>query len=81
MNSAIELIFNFLESGGYVLWVILFATVILWSLIFERFLFLKYSFPENVKSLSRQWNQRKEFSSWTSHRIREATISVADLEL
>ena len=81
MFSAIELIKGFLDSGGQVLWIILFATAILWTLIFERFLYLKYTFPETVKNLSRSWNQRRDFASWTAHRIREAKISNMDIEL
>ncbi|MCB0390707.1 MAG: MotA/TolQ/ExbB proton channel family protein [Bdellovibrionales bacterium] len=81
MLNPLELIQTFLESGGQVLWVILIATFVLWALIVERFLFIKFNFPEIVKDLSRSWNQRSEYISWSSHRIREATISKVDQSL
>ena len=81
MFDLFELISNFLDAGGQILKVILVATVLLWALIAERFLFLRSTFPTLIKSRVEKWQQRNEFSSWKAHRIREALLSQADLEL
>jgi biopolymer transport protein ExbB len=69
------------DAGGDVMWAILLVSAILWSLIAERFLYLAFEHPRRVKDLSQAWQARRERSSWQAHRIREAMISAAKLEL
>lgn len=82
MSSGIlETIQSFMEAGGQVLWLILFTTLALWTLILERFIFLKFSYPKTVSEISEKWNSRTEHSSWQAHKIREMWISLASMEL
>ena len=50
---------SFFEIGGPVLWGILMVTIIMWTLIIERFWFFRYVLPERVKKTSSQWQSRK----------------------
>ena len=70
-----EVIRDFLESGGSVLYVIFAATVLLWSLIFERFWFYSRIYPKEAKALISHWMNRSDRRSYTAHRIRESIIS------
>lgn len=70
-----------MEAGGDVMWGILLVSVILWGLIIERFLFLAVRLPRLVAQLRGEWLARSERHSWFAHRIREAMISTAKLEL
>ena len=72
---------GFLESGGYVLWLIFFVSLCLWMLIIERYWYLRMEHPKVVKSVLEQWQQRSDTSSWYAQRIRDAKISQIWLKL
>ncbi len=81
MLSLIDVIREFLDKGGEVLWLILITTFLLWTFIIERFLFMGTVFPSRVKRLREQWAKRPEKVSWWSHKIRDKMISEAKMEL
>jgi len=62
---------SFFEIGGPVLWGILMVTIIMWTLIIERFWFFRYVLPERVKKTSRQWQSRNETQTWYSSKIKD----------
>lgn len=67
---------DFLERGGNVLWLILFTLILLWSLIIERFMYYRNEFPEERTKAINEWLARKDRSSWYAHKIREMKISM-----
>lgn len=77
----LEVISDFLATGGNVLWVILFTTFLLWTLIIDRFLFFKYVYPTLEGELLNKWEKRSEHHSWFAHRVRESFISIASQKL
>jgi biopolymer transport protein ExbB len=70
-----------LESGGLVLWAILIASVLMWTLIIERYLFVYALHPKQVKKLIAYWHQRSERSSWYAQKIRQGMIAESALSL
>jgi len=64
-----------LESGGLVLWAILIASVVMWTLILERYVFVYYTHPAQVKKLIDTWQQRADRNSWYAQQIRQGMIS------
>lgn len=70
-----------MDAGGPVMWAILLVSVVMWSLIVERFLFLTFRQPQELTRLHGEWRARRERSSWYAHRIRKAMISRARHEL
>ena len=46
---------SFFEAGGPVLWGILFVTIIMWTLIVERFWFFHYVLPHRINDISHEW--------------------------
>ncbi len=70
-----------LESGGLVLWAILIASVLMWTLIIERYLFVYALHPKQVKKLIADWHQRSERSSWYAQKIRQGMIAESALSL
>lgn len=81
MSEVISFVSDFLEAGGDVLWVIFFTSVLLWSLIIERFIFMKKTYPELHDKVVTSWKGRSEHTSWSSHRIREAQLSIIKMSL
>ena len=79
--SVFESIQSFLETGGSVLWMILYVSILLWCLVAERLLFFKFYYPQQQQQWLQQWNQRNDKNSFYALSIREAFISEATLKL
>lgn len=77
----VDVIRDFLERGGNVLWLIFFTLVLLWGLIIERFMYFKVEFPGDRKKTIEDWQARNDHSSWYAHKIRQAKISVISTKL
>ncbi len=71
---------SFFESGGNVLWGILVATIILWTLIFERYGYFYLVFPRRRKETVAAWEARSDTTSWFAKQIREQRISELSIE-
>ena len=66
---------DFMGRGGQVLIGIAFLTFWLWTLIIERFWYMRTSHPLELKRVLGIWDARSERSSWYAHQIRRALIS------
>ncbi len=69
---------DFLEAGGGVLWVILFAAILLWGLILERLTYFRREFPALTQDIITQWRQRTDHQSWNARQIRRALVSEVE---
>lgn len=74
-------IHQFLVSGGNVLWVILWTSVCLWSLIAERLLYFKLTYPSRSKQWIKQWEDRTDKHSNSAIFIRQCIISEAKISM
>lgn len=81
MNQVLQFVSDFLSAGGDVLWVIFFTSILLWSLILERYLFMWKVFPNMKGKILDAWRSRPEHKSWTAHRVREAQLSIVKMSL
>lgn len=72
---------EFMHTGGNVLWVLLVATIFLWTIILERLWFYHLVFPRHVRAWEAEWQARRDHSSWRAHAIRDLLVSRADVEL
>ncbi|MCB0379043.1 MAG: MotA/TolQ/ExbB proton channel family protein [Bdellovibrionales bacterium] len=71
-----DVIRDFLERGGNVLWLIFFTLMLLWALIIERFMYFRKEFPGDREEVVGDWMLRTDRNSWYAHKIRQAKISV-----
>lgn len=76
-----DVIRQFLERGGYVLWAIFGTLVIMWTLIVERFMYFKKQLPQDRQQVIDEWFKRTDHSSWYAHKIREAKISLVNKKI
>lgn len=84
MTSFLDLVDSmraFMEAGGDVLWVILLLAVILWSLIAERYIYLRSSWPKQKANWINDWNRHEDKHSWQARSVREQLISQARQQL
>ena len=72
---------SFLNAGGSVLNVILLAIVVLWILIFERYLFFKWELPSIKNALIERWGSARAHKNWFEERELEADISKAQMKI
>lgn len=77
----LELINNFIVSGGVVLWLIFFISLALWTLIIERYHYIWVVYPAAIKMRQQQWNNRIDKTSWNAIKLREAIISIENINL
>lgn len=78
---AVEAIEDLMASGGDVLWLILLASVCLWSLISERMLFLKFTYPGLQRYWLEQWRGCNACNSRIAFHIRRGILSEAKISL
>lgn len=72
---------QFFESGGTVLWVILVVAIVLWTLIIERYWYIKLEYPRLLPLHVANWDNRDDKISWYARSIRSALLSTISLDL
>ena len=81
MSSMIIDVQAFLETGGGVLLVIGAVTLVMWTLMLERFYFFSWVFPRIADEVQKRWETRGDHSSWDAHQIRRLMISELRMQL
>ncbi len=76
--TAIE---SFLHTGGTILWVILGVSILLWSLIIERLVFFKFSYPKLRLQWLQDWESRHDKASFAALAIRNCSLSQAKISM
>ena len=71
---------EFFEAGGPVLWGILLVTMIMWTLIIERFWYFENLMPSLTNDALNQWGAVSNKGDWYSMRIRDQIISEVSAE-
>ncbi|VAW33789.1 Ferric siderophore transport system, biopolymer transport protein ExbB [hydrothermal vent metagenome] len=75
LQDVFEAIDNFFNKGGPVLYIIAVTTFIMWVMILDKFLYLKFSYKHDFAKVRTKWGSRTEHKSWNAHAIREKLIS------
>ncbi len=70
-----------LASGGLVLWVILIATFLMWTLIVERYMYLFLQFPRNRESIVHTWQVSQPQDTWQATQVRKDLVVGASENL
>jgi biopolymer transport protein ExbB len=68
-------------AGGWVLWPIFGASLLLWTLLTERYLYLHTAHPQLLQRALASWRARAETRSWYAHKVREGLVSELTLDL
>ncbi len=76
-----DIIRNFMEAGGDVLWLIAIVTFLMWTLLFERFWYFRFGLKQDVDQVMAIWEGRAERKSWNAHQIRELLVSQISLKV
>jgi biopolymer transport protein ExbB len=76
-----ETILRFMDMGGTVLYYIALVLIIQWALVSERLYYYYMVYPNEARQIITNWHARADTTSWTAHRIRDAWISQATVNL
>ncbi len=71
----------FLETGGGVLYFIGLVTLVMWTLMLERFYFFYRVFPGIADRVQQEWQNRADHASWAAHQIRRLKVSELRMQL
>jgi biopolymer transport protein ExbB len=72
---------DFLEAGGDVLFAIMLVTLVMWTLLLERFLFLRTGHRRNVRIVMEEWKKRSDHKSWYARQVRREMVSRVEIAL
>ena len=79
--NIMDILSMLVERGGPVIPVIILTSVLLWTLIIERYWYYGIEYPKTLGRVAEQWLSREERDSWYARRIREGLISELSLAL
>ena len=77
----LELVGDFMESGGLVLWVICAVTFCMWAMILEREWYFHLLYPKDFARALENWSARADRTSWRAYQIRRRMISELNEKL
>ena len=72
---------DFMHAGGHVLWAILLLSILLWSLIIERYLYLQFGHRRYISQVVDSWSARKDKTSWRARKIRQMLVAEVSFRL
>ncbi|MCB1858001.1 MAG: MotA/TolQ/ExbB proton channel family protein [Gammaproteobacteria bacterium] len=81
LSEAIDAIIDLTVRGGPLIPLIMLTSLLLWTLIIERYWFYRFRYPSILARTVAQWNLRIEQQSWYARRIREGMISELSVAL
>ena len=81
LEEFLDIVKNFMGTGGDVLYIIAVVLIIMWTFIIERFWYQNFTFPRESRQMVAKWTHRNDRSSWGAQRIREAWISQSKEDL
>ena len=79
--EAVAAVRDFIETGGDVLLVIAFVTLVMWTMILERIWYFRVGHRRELARILEEWNARRDHESWNAHQIRRMMISEVNLKL
>lgn len=79
--EAVAAVRDFIETGGDVLLVIAFVTLVMWTMILERIWYFRVGHRAEIRRIAKEWDARRDHASWHAHQIRRMMISEVNLKL
>ena len=81
MLEQIDIMRDFFSKGGPVFSGVFLLSIFLWILIIERYYFLYKIYPTRLNKIVKQWQRRREHSSWYALKIRDGFLSEISIAL
>ena len=81
LDKHLPWLLDLLALGGSILVVILVVTVMMWTLIIERLLYIWLIHPQRTRQAYQIWQARREHHSWSARHIRTLLISSVSMGL
>jgi biopolymer transport protein ExbB len=75
IEQATEAVQAFMERGGDVLFAVFAVTMLMWTLILERTIYMRLVHPRFAKKVLGDWQKREDHDSWYAHQIRRMMVA------
>ena len=75
LYDALDAIRRFLEAGGPIMTWIAVLTFVMWTLMYERFLYFRRAMKRDIQDVIISWESRSERQSWNAKQVRRLLIS------
>ncbi len=75
LTQLTEVVGDFMEAGGNVLWAISAVTFLMWIMILEREWYFHLVYPRDLERTIAAWNQRSDRASWYAAQVRRRMIA------
>jgi biopolymer transport protein ExbB len=72
---------DFIQQGGWVLWLVFCTCLLLWLCIFERLWFFRFEYPGLKKNLLHYWQHTNKTTGWAASVTRQLLLSEISLRL
>ena len=79
--APIEAVQALMKAGDVLVVWIFVSGVVMWTLIFERMWFFRFTLPKLTTESLAIWNKRAERHSWAAHQVRKTLISRLSSEM
>lgn len=79
--APLQSVSQFMAAGGWVLWWIFLAAIVLWTLILERYWYFRRIWPDRRASTRAHWDARSERRSWVARRVRAAMLGQQEASM
>ena len=73
--APLEAVGDLIDAGGPAVEWIFIASLLMWTLVIERYWFFRKQLPPLASATLAQWRSRKDHESWSARQIRKAMIS------
>ncbi|HFU74919.1 MAG TPA: MotA/TolQ/ExbB proton channel family protein [Arcobacter sp.] len=81
INNLVNDILTFLNTGGPVLIVLFYASIVFWAFVIEKFFYRNFVFKKLSKKLKKYWKNKKEKEGWEIEQMKTSQISALSLNL
>jgi biopolymer transport protein ExbB len=81
LNNLANEILTFLNTGGPVLQILFYTSIIFWVFVIEKILYRNFVFKKLSKKLKRYWKNKKQLQGWEIEQLKLSQISELNLEL
>lgn len=75
LQEAFAIVRDFHFAGGIVLWTIGINTLLMWTLVFERFMYYRFALPGEINRVTHAWFSRDDRRSWYAQQIRHKLVA------
>jgi len=81
INNLVNEILTFLNTGGPVLIILFYTSIVFWAYVIEKLFYRKFVFKKLAKKLKKFWKNRQQVDSWEIEQLKISQVSTLSIKL